>query len=75
VGESKPFEDDPMTRSAVLDAYREARLQGRDSVACYAAAVEAWCAIHPDHRRARAASRAVKIVHESFGSLQEIALQ
>jgi ferric-dicitrate binding protein FerR (iron transport regulator) len=61
------------TRDAVLDAYRQARAAGKEAADCYQAAVEAWRALHPEHDRAQVAKQAVKIVFDTFGTLQEIA--
>ena len=61
------------TRDAVLDAYREARAANQEAPVCYQAAVDAWCELHPEHNRSRAALQAVRIVQESFGTRQDMA--
>jgi hypothetical protein len=64
---------DEETRAAVLRAFHQARAARRDRFTCYRAAVDAWCALHPDHNRTRAATQAVKILQDSFGPLQYLA--
>ena len=64
---------DAEARDAVIDAFQRARSAGRKTVDCYLAAVDAWCAVHPDHNRTHAATRAVEVVHQSFGTLHDIA--
>jgi hypothetical protein len=64
----KPTVDDT-TRDAVLTAFNRARSAGQEDLASYEAAVNAWLAIHPNHKRTHAAHRAIAIIHESLGSL------
>lgn len=64
---------DKKTRDTVLRAFRAARASNRDSAACYQAAVDAWCAIHPEHDRAQAAREAVAIVLQNYGTIREMA--
>ncbi|MDB5407715.1 MAG: hypothetical protein JWL84_2627 [Rhodospirillales bacterium] len=64
---------DVQTRDAVLGAFRLARAGGKDPFACYRAAVDAWCFIHPEHRRTQAARCAVEVVQQSLGSLRDMA--
>jgi hypothetical protein len=65
----KPDEE---TRAAVLRAFQRARVARRDKFTCYRAAVDAWCAIHPDHNRTQAATQAVKVLQDSFGPLRPL---
>jgi hypothetical protein len=60
-------------RDAVLDAFRKAKAANQEAGICYRAAVDAWCELHPDHDHTQAAKEAVRIVHESFGPLQDMA--
>jgi hypothetical protein len=64
----KPTVDDT-TRDAVLTAFNSARSAGREDLASYGTAVDAWLALHPNHKRTYAAQRAIAIIHESLGSL------
>jgi hypothetical protein len=61
------------TRDAVLHAYRQAVSARLDAAECYRAATNAWCSLHPDHNRSQAARRAVQVVHDTFGRMQDMA--
>ena len=60
---------DDTTRTAVLTAFNSARSAGREDLASYGEAVNAWLAIHPNHKRSDAAQRAIALIHENLGPL------
>ena len=55
---------------AVLLAFEAARKEGRPSVECYRAGVEAWRRIHRDHAAEYAARQAVAVILAAKVSLR-----
>jgi hypothetical protein len=60
-------------RDVVLDTFVKARAAKLDATACYSAATDVWCDLHPEDNRTTAASRVVAILHEELGTLSELA--
>ena len=55
---------------AALSAFATARAQGRSSVECYRAGVDAWRAVHPEQSVEYAAKRAVAVILSTHLSLR-----
>jgi hypothetical protein len=60
-------------RQAVLEAFRKAKAAKLDAPACYRAAIDVWCDIHPEQSRTEAAARVVTILQKEVGALRDVA--